>query len=379
MSNRNNKIVIFGAGKIGRSFIGQVFSKGGYEVVFVDIDSVLIDQLNSKKRYNVVVKSNSGDVIIPVSNVRGINIEESDKIKDELAGAELAAISVGQSGLHGVIPMIASALLARKKLYGHWPLDIIIAENMRNSDHYISKELKKYLPEDFLINEMVGMVETSIGKMVPIMTENDKQEDSLQVFAEPYDSLIVARKGFKNPVPKIDQLSPKNNIKAWVDLKLFVHNLGHATAAYLGYQHNPGIQYIYEALDIDEIFTVCRETMLQSSSLLQTLYPGEFTDELLENHIDDLLSRFRNKALGDTIYRVGCDLFRKLGPDDRLTAPIKVAMNQGQPYNLIMNALVAGISFRATDQEGKHHPADIIFFREAGKGLTYVLENICRL
>ena len=33
----NKKMVQFGAGNIGRSFIGQLFSRSGYEVVFVDI------------------------------------------------------------------------------------------------------------------------------------------------------------------------------------------------------------------------------------------------------------------------------------------------------------------------------------------------------
>ena len=37
-----NKLVLFGAGKIGRSFIGQVFSRSGYEVVFIDINQEII-------------------------------------------------------------------------------------------------------------------------------------------------------------------------------------------------------------------------------------------------------------------------------------------------------------------------------------------------
>jgi mannitol-1-phosphate 5-dehydrogenase len=50
MSDRKkNKLVLFGAGKIGRSFIGQLFSRGGYEVVFVDVFKSVIDELNEKK------------------------------------------------------------------------------------------------------------------------------------------------------------------------------------------------------------------------------------------------------------------------------------------------------------------------------------------
>ncbi len=379
MTNRQKKIVIFGAGKIGRSFIGQVFSRGEYELVFVDIDQQLIDLLNSKKRYKVIIKSNSEDTRIYVSPVRGLRLDQSREILDELSSASLAALSVGQNGLPSVIPVLAYALKQRKESPESTPLDIIIAENMRDSDSYIFSELKKLLPSEFPLRGMAGLVETSIGKMVPFMTEQDLKDDPLQVFAEPYNSLIVSKNAFKNQIPDIEDLSPKENIKAWVDRKLFIHNLGHAAAAYLGYLHNPEMTFIYEALNNEEIRIVTRETMLQSADILMALHPGEFTHDQLEDHIDDLLSRFRNKELGDTIFRVGCDLYRKLGQHDRLSAPIHAAIRLKLPYNLLMNALVAGISFRATDEHGKHHPSDLIFFEEANKGVDHVLKSICKL
>ena len=65
------KLVLFGAGKIGRSFIGQLFSRSGYEVVFVDINETVIHELNEKHRYKVVIKSDSEETIW-VENVRGV-------------------------------------------------------------------------------------------------------------------------------------------------------------------------------------------------------------------------------------------------------------------------------------------------------------------
>ena len=53
----HNKIVIFGAGKIGRSFIGQLFSRAGFEVVFIDINKEVIKELNRRKSYDVIIKS----------------------------------------------------------------------------------------------------------------------------------------------------------------------------------------------------------------------------------------------------------------------------------------------------------------------------------
>jgi mannitol-1-phosphate 5-dehydrogenase len=225
----------------------------------------------------------------------------------------------------------------------------------------------------------VGLVETSIGKMAPIMSQKDVEEDPLQVFAESYNTLIVAKRGFKNQVPNVLNLEAKENIKAWVDQKLFIHLLGHATAAYLGFRKNPQAVYIYEVLDDPEIFEASRRTMLQSADILMALYPGEFIPSQLNIHIDDLLNRFRNRTLGDTVFRVGCDLYRKLGPGDRMVAPIKAAMSLNKPYYLIFNALLAAVSFRATDENGKYFPADEIFFSESTMGINHILKTICRL
>lgn len=374
-----HKIVIFGAGKIGRSFIGQLFSLSGYEVVFVDINKKLISELNQKKQYNVVIKDNTSSKVLIIKNVRGVCLNDSAQVVCELADANISALSVGQQGLSGAIPVIARALVLRRELNGEIPLDFIIAENMRNSDQYIGEELGRLMPQDYPFYELVGLVETSIGKMVPIMSQKDLEEDPLQVFAETYNTLIVSKRGFKNPIPDVQSLDPKENIKAWVDRKLFIHNLGHATAAYLGFRKYPEAIHIYEVLDDPEIFEDTRKTMLQSADILMALYPGEFTYAKLEAHIDDLLYRFRNKALGDTIFRVGCDLYRKLSPEDRIVAPIKTAISLNKPYNLILNTLLTAVSFRAKDENGKYFPTDENFFSEADRGINHILRDICRL
>jgi mannitol-1-phosphate 5-dehydrogenase len=375
----DRKIVIFGAGKIGRSFIGQLFSRSGYDVVFVDINKKLIDNINQERQYKVIIKDNAGDEVLYITNIRGVCLNDSGKVIRELASATIAALCVGQQGLPDTIPVITRALILRLLQFGYSPLDFIIAENMRNSDQYLSGELHRYLPPHYPLNELVGLAETSIGKMVPIMSQKDIEEDPLQVFAEPYNTLIVAKNGFRNRIPEIPDLEPEENIKAWVDRKLFIHNLGHATAAYLGFRKHPQAVCIYEVLDDPEIFMAVRQTMLQSADILMALYPGEFTPSHLEAHIDDLLHRFRNRALGDTVFRVGCDLYRKLSPEDRMAAPIKAAISLNKPYDLILNALQTAISFRATDENGKYFPADEIFFSESVKGMNYVLKNICRL
>lgn len=375
MINRN-QIVIFGAGKIGRSFIGQLFSRGGYEVVFIDVYRPVIEELNRRGKYNVIIKGEE-ESVITIQNVRGVFAGETDKVITEIAGARIVAVSVGLNGLKSIIPLIAKGLVRRYESAESKPLDIIIAENLRNAAEYMSQELKQYFPEGYPLDERVGLIETSIGKMVPIMLKKDMEEDILQVFAEPYNTLILDKQAFKNPIPEIEGLAPKENMKAWVDRKLFIHNLGHATAAYLGYLSHPDSTFLYEVLSDNNLKENVRNTMLQAARVLLKMYPAEFTIELLTEHIDDLLKRFQNKALGDTVFRVGCDLQRKLGAEDRLAGAIHLALKYKLPYDLILKALVCGCHFRATDSEGKMLQPDLEFVRIYEKGILTVLNDIC--
>ncbi len=373
------KIIIFGAGKIGRSFIGHLFSHAGYEVVFVDIDRELIGEMNRRGRYRIVIKGPGGERELLVSRVRGISLEDTDRVVTELSTAGIASTSVGYQGLKSLMPVIGKGLVARRERFGEAPLDIIIAENMRDADQYIAGELKQYLPGDYPLEDLVGLVETSIGKMVPGMRAKDLAEDPLQLFAESYHTLIVSKNGFKNPIPPIGDLAPRENIKAWVDRKIFIHNLGHAAAAYLGHLKHREAIYIYEVLDDREIEEGTRSAMTQSAEILMNLHPGEFTAKQLSGHIDDLIGRFRNKPLEDTVFRVGSDLFRKLGPTDRLVTPIREAIRLNMPCDRIWKVLLSALQFRATDEQGRYLPSDELFFREAGKGTAYLLRHVCGL
>ena len=371
------KLVLFGAGNIGRSFIGQLFSRSGYEVVFVDIVEPIIEALNKRGSYNVIIKGDKEE-IIKVNHVRGVLASDKEKVAEEVSTADIIASCVGNNALPHIIPLIAKGLIKRDKRDKNLPLDIIIALNMRDAAEYFEKELSKIVGNDYPLNRLVGLIETSIGKMVPIMTKEDRETDILQIFAEPYNNLILDKKAFKNPIPDVKGLYPKDNMKAWVDRKLFIHNLGHAVISYLGYLYDRKFIYLHEALAVKELYDQTRETMMQAAEILMKEYPGEFTKKDLEDHIDDLLKRFMNKALGDTIYRVGRDLIRKLGPEDRLVGAIKMGLVHNMDVDKILYALICGFYFRAVDGSGDMFDRDIEFVEKYFKnGIEYILVNIC--
>ena len=375
------KLVLFGAGNIGRSFIGQLFSRAGYEVVFIDVNDRLIQALNTQRQYRVIIKRNDApDETLWVKHVRGVHGKDPEAVAEELADASVAATAVGKHALPYIIPSLAQGLVRRRRKSGAAALDIIMAENVRHIADYMRQELAQILPADYPLDQLVGLIETSIGKMVPIMKAEDVQQDPLWIFAEEYNQLILDKQAFKNPIPAIPGLAPKENMAAFVDRKLFIHNLGHAAAAYFGYQSNPDFVYIYEPLAAPELLQKVRACMLQSAAALNAAYPRDLPLPELVEHIDDLLQRFQNRALGDTIFRVGRDLRRKLDKEDRLIGAMLLAKQTGNPCDLIAQAVLAACEFRAKDEQGNLFPADKDFLeQDSPEGLEHILNAVCHL
>lgn len=372
----NKSILIFGAGKIGRSFIGQIFGLSGFEVVFSDVDATLINELNKQKSYRVIIKSEVEKTLI-IPNVRAVSGFDRTQVVKEISGASILAVCVGKNALEKIIPVIAEGLQMKLAEHPGLPTDIIIAENMRSAGEFFRKKLSGCLPEKFPVDELVGLVETSIGKMVPIMQQADIENDPLLVFAEPYNNLIVDKNGFKGKIPVVNGLYPKENIKAWVDRKAFIHNLGHATVAYFGAFKYPAAKYIFEVLDDPAVYQFAKDTMIQSAEILQFIYPDEFTHDELMQHINNLLFRFQNKALKDTIYRVGQDRPRKLSPDDRFVGIIRLAQNVQMKYNKILEAMAFAFYFKASGEDGFQSDADLEFDRLLLSGVDFTLEKVC--
>ena len=333
----------FGAGKIGRSLCGALFSRAGYEVVFVDVDARMIDALNSARRYRVVVKDETPDEFW-IENVRAVDARDTEAVVAEIARADMAATAVGAGALEALIEPLTRGLAARDGR----PLDILLCENLRNAADFVRERLAEDFP--------VGLVETSIGKMVPLMPDDIVEQDPTLVWAEAYNRIVADRQGFILPPPDVEGLVTRDNFKAYVDRKLFVHNLGHAACAYLGFLE--GHELIWQAMESDVPRETALGAMRESGRALLSTYEGEWTEDNMEGHIMDLARRFRNRALGDSVYRVGRDLPRKLAPDDRLIGALRFQIAAGvEPVNT-MKAIAAALRFRGVDESGALFPAD---------------------
>jgi len=367
-------LVHFGAGNIGRSLVAPLFSAAGYEVVCVDAAADIAAALNSRGAYSVIIKDTlppGAPSIITVTGVRGIDARDTAAVAAAVARADLCSTAVGAGVLPRIVPILAAGLAQRST-----PLNIILCENLRNAAAFMRNALRPHLDPAALAR--VGLVETSIGKMVPIMPAYVRARDPLEVWAEAYNQIIADRDAFIGELPDVPGLVLKHTFGAYVDRKLFIHNLGHAAAAYFG--HLAGVQFVWQAVADAAVHARVAAAMHESAFALHKQYPHELSLPDLQEHINDLLRRFANRALGDTVYRVGRDLPRKLAPNDRCMGALRLVCAQGGNPAPICAVIAAALRFTARDEHGRLFPADEEFHRQLqSTGVSATLQRVCGL
>ena len=331
------KAIQFGAGNIGRGFIGAVLAQAGYELVFADVVEELLSQINTRKEYTVHVSDhNSYD--IEVKGVRAVN-SGSEEAVQEIAGADIVTTAVGLRILKFVAPTVAKGIAARKAAGNGKPLNVIACENGLKATSQLKELVYAQLdPETAAWAEKhVGFPDAAVDRIVPPV----RCEIPLDVAVEEYFEWDVERASFVGPVPEIKGMTPVDNLLAYVERKLFTLNTGHATAAYLGKMK--GIATIGECVADPKIAAIVKEAMQQSGEGLVRKFG--FDHDAHFAYIEKILRRFSNPYLRDECDRVGREPLRKLAPNDRLILPMMTAKGFGLPYDKLLLAIGGALHF----------------------------------
>ena len=357
------KAVMYGAGNIGRGFIGQLLSQSGYHVDFIDVAPAVIEQLNTQNQYPVRILYKDTYEETMVTNVACIDGKDPDAIATAIAEADVMATAIGVNVLKFIIGNIAAGLKKRWENPDKAPLNIIICENLIGADSYLKGEIAKLMNEEEkkLLDEKVGFVEASIGRMVPVQTDEMKGDNPLRVCVESFGILPVDKAAFKGEIPAIQNMVPFTPFEFYIERKLFIHNMGHAFTAYLG--AIMGVDYIWQAIENPYVELLVQRAMQQSGMALATKHNVPYIE--INDHVLDLLNRFGNRQLGDTVKRVGNDLNRKLNPNDRIVGALNMCVEQGVTPNYICLAAAAAMNF--SHDEVSNKPA------------TEILAEICKI
>jgi mannitol-1-phosphate 5-dehydrogenase len=365
------KAVMYGAGNIGRGFIGKVLSESGYEVCFVDIQKAIVDSINQKKEYPVRIVSNECKTEETVQNIRAVDGMFTEEVAEEIAKADIMATAVGVNVLPKIVRPICAGLKKRFDSGGD-ALNIIICENLIDSHLYLRRLIDEEMGVKYkdILDEKLGLVEASIGRMVPVMTDEMCEGNPLRVWVESYCELPADKDAFKGTIPQdIKGLLPYSPFSYYIKRKLFIHNMAHAMCSYLGWQK--GYTYLFECVEDAEILTLTKAAMEESAQALNKQYSISML--VLEEHIYDLLYRFRNRALGDTVARVGTDPIRKLLKTDRLVGAAMYCIEQDiKPVN-ILKGIAAGLGYNNPNDKS----AVAIQEEIVKNGIAQAVKNLC--
>lgn len=325
------KAIQFGAGNIGRGFIGGLLSNAGYHVVFADVNEAILNAINNDKEYRILVK----DVECfeqKITNISAVS-SLSDEIIDEIQEAEIITTAVGPLVLKRIAPTIAKGIQARKNNGNKNYLNIIACENAVGATAILKEEVVKALNEDEIkyMEEYIGFPNCSVDRIVPPCTN----ENPLDVTVENFYEWNVEVSKIKGEIPQIDGMNLVDDLIAYVERKLFTLNTGHAITAYLGYIN--GYKTVDESIKDGEIAAIVKAAMQESGQGLVRKHGLDLDAHY--KYIDKILNRFKNPYLNDDVKRVGREPLRKLSAKDRLINPLVTA----QSYGISVNNLITGV------------------------------------
>lgn len=329
------KTVHFGAGNIGRGFIGALFSKSGYHVTFVDIADNIIKQLNEEDHYQVKLATEQQEVMT-IENFSGINnMTQENEVIQAITEATYLTTAIGPNILPRIAPLIAKGLQARlektdEKIY------VIACENQIGATDILKKHILESLDESVIgkFDDRVYFFNSAVDRIVPLQDN----QGSLDVLVEPYYEWVVES---NESIPHVEGMIIVDELAPFIERKLFTVNTGHAVIAYLGYIG--GKPTIDKTLADESIEQQVRETLKETGAYLIKEYGLD--EEEHSKYISKIIERFKNPYLNDAVTRVGRSPIRKLGPEDRLVRPATQAQKAGLSYTHLAKAIAAALLF----------------------------------
>ncbi|KRB36309.1 mannitol-1-phosphate 5-dehydrogenase [Microbacterium sp. Root180] len=330
------KAVHFGAGNIGRGFVGLLLHEGGYELVFSDVAASLVDAINAVDSYTVHEVGDGGRDTV-VTGFRAINsAENAQQVVDEVATANVVTTAVGPTILKFVAPHIVAGLGHRDPSAP--PLQIMACENAINATDLLREEMKAIAGDAWeAVSAYAVFANTAVDRIVPAQPAGG----GVDVTVEPFYEWAIERPPFGDDPPNIPGAHFVDDLAPYIERKLFTVNTGHATTAYFGAR--AGIDTIAGALADREIASSVESALEETSALLAAKHGLDPTE--LAQYRSTILARFRNAALPDTVWRVGRQPLRKLSRHERFVGPAAEAAERGLGVDALVEAMRAALAF----------------------------------
>jgi len=374
--------VQFGAGNIGRGFVG-CFLKDKYRIVFADTYAPIVEQLNAKTAYKVIEFGTEKTEPQTIKNLIALNsISEKDKLVNEISNADLVTCAVGPGILKHIAPTIAEGILKRSADKG--PVSIIACENVKGNTAILADEIKKHIPAESAAHAEKSAVyaNCAVDRIAPAQPAGISPDVQVEKYAE----WVVDRTPFKKHAPfsadpkkdaadwaplEIPGVKWVDDLEPYIERKLFTVNTAHATAAYFGYNRNK--PYVHDAMADPSIKAAVEAAVTETAAYIVKKYTS-ISEEEQRKYKEEIIKRISNPALNDSVLRVGRDPLRKLGLEERFIGPAAALAKEGMEIKALLAAIE--MAFRFQNVEGDE-PSAILAKIMAEKNPDEVIQEVC--
>jgi mannitol-1-phosphate 5-dehydrogenase len=335
------KTVHFGAGNIGRGFVGLLLHNAGYEIVFADVAEALINELAAADSYDVHEVGDNA-AVHTVDNFRALNSAAApDAVVAEIATADMVTTAVGPNILKFVAPLIARGIAARDASLP--PLQVMACENAINATDILEAAVRADgadgadTVDAATVDARTVFANTAVDRIVP----NQEAGQGLDVTVETFFEWVIDQTPFHGAEPAIPGVTFVDGLAPYIERKLFTVNTGHAATAYFGYA--AGIEKISDAMADPDVQAKVRAVLEETKGLLVKKH--EFGEAEQEAYVEKILRRFSNPHLPDTVVRVGRAPLRKLGRHERFIGPAAELAENGVRPVALLEAVAAALRF----------------------------------
>lgn len=340
--------LVFGAGKIGQGFIGDLLHDDGYKIYFADVNEETVADINRKNCYSLFLTNHNYREKI-IDNVSAFSLRtDREKIIALITKVDILTTSVMKTNLIKVAPIIAEGL--KERLEKKQKRIIVMAcENAI----FGTDILKKHILETKLISseelQRVGMFpNTGVDRFVFGGIYNGKSGVAVSDAHE----LAIERQKLDDPLSTpITGAEYVDNLEAVLKRKIYLVNCWLAISSYIGAYK--GYTMVNQTLLDKDIQKVAINAVRESANALCAKF--DFSDKDMDDYIDKMIiaryDDYNQEGIVDTISRVGRQPIRKLLPDDRIIGPANLAAEFNLPYDYLMMGAAYGYKYENKEDE----------------------------
>lgn len=206
--------------------------------------------------------------------------------------------------------------------------------------------------------EWVAFANSAVDRIVPPM-ERTANQSTLDVMVEEFFEWVVDKTQLKEDLG-ISDIVYTDNLEAFIERKLFTLNTSHAVTAYAGALL--GLETIAQSINDGRIRAFVQQVMAETGEIL--IRRHQFDRASHEAYQQKIMKRFANVYLKDSCQRVGRDVARKMGANDRFLSRLVT------PKRLQFRTLLywSGVSFALSFSE-EERPSVWASVKEPSDGL----------